>query len=262
MYTYSKCVGCGLVRLADRSTQNGADLYPKGYYSTGAHVRLSRRLLCQAKLRSISRLKPRGRLLDVGCGDGEFLRVASEFGYNVWGTDISDASLELAGSALRNRIRKGAVSECNFLPGSFDIAVLNHVVEHFDSPSKELISIRRLLKDDGILFLCSPNIDSLQLKVCKTKWIPLDPPLHRFLFSPDTATSMLQRSGFRVLPAANPIENSFDFTGDFSTSIARMLTPNGSASALKMLLLPPTVLLKMASARFRGSFTIFGQPRL
>jgi SAM-dependent methyltransferase len=77
--------------------------------------------------------RPPGRLLDVGCGVGLLLQTAREAGWTPVGVDISPWPVEYARSR-KLEAHLGELSEDRFEPESFDVIVLNHVVEHVPDP--------------------------------------------------------------------------------------------------------------------------------
>lgn len=107
---------------------------------------------------------PPGRLLDVGCADGHFLRRARDAGWEVAGLEASEA----AGRAARERhdleVVTALLGEDPLPDASFDLVTMWDVFEHLPDPRGALARIRVLLRPGGTVFLRVPNLPYLRLK--------------------------------------------------------------------------------------------------
>lgn len=103
----------------------------------------------------------KGRLLDVGCGLGYFVKTLSGFPtWEVSGYEISQSAVNFARGRLGLRnIHCGRVEESNLERNSFDIITLWDVIEHIPQPDSLLSHLAALLTKDGTLFLHTPNIE-------------------------------------------------------------------------------------------------------
>ncbi len=123
----------------------------------------------------------RGKLLDVGCGLGYFVKkVSANPGWEVFGYEISQAAVDYARNNLGlKNVFAGRVEESQFAAKSFDIITLWDVLEHIPEPDALLSYLNSLLKDDGILFIHTPNI-SIQLPKARVKKIlrGINPAIH------------------------------------------------------------------------------------
>jgi 2-polyprenyl-3-methyl-5-hydroxy-6-metoxy-1,4-benzoquinol methylase len=147
-----------------------------------------------------------GRLLDVGCGLGFFVKKASSLpDWDAHGCDTSKAAVEFAQRELGlASVRHGPVQECGYPENHFDIVTLWDVLEHVPEPDALLSFLRTPLKDDGILFIHTPNVN---VQLPKARMIRLlrgmDPKLHYLeakhhvnLYSMDTLRRVLLRCGY------------------------------------------------------------------
>lgn len=151
----------------------------------------------EQRISYLKKYKPQGSLLDIGCGNGLFMKTASEAGYNINGIDVSKKAVEFAknefGLDVSNKTVEDLISENK----KFDIITLWHVLEHFWKPVDELKRIRSLLNEGGILFFEVPNWNSIKFKLSKTKWKGGNHPLyHRSFFTSDTLKESLKLAGF------------------------------------------------------------------
>ena len=106
---------------------------------------------------------PRGRVLDLGCGDGDFALRLNELGYEV-----------IAGDIDRNRFKYhkeiefkscDITKEMPFTDNYFDYVLMLEVVEHLRNPYVVISEINRIIKKNGFLILSTPNILSLKSRL-------------------------------------------------------------------------------------------------
>ncbi len=137
-----------------------------------------------------------GRLLDVGCGDGDLLCAAQDRGWNAEGIDLDAAGVEFARGRGLN-VHLGSLLSLGYKAEQFHAIVMNHVVEHLSDPIGVLQECHRILKSGGRLILATPNVGSqFHLKFGKY-WVHLDPPRHLYLFGVNTLTEIVRRSRFQ-----------------------------------------------------------------
>lgn len=145
----------------------------------------------------------RPRLLDLGCGNGAFLSDMRELGWDGVG-------LEPDGEAVRSArriglaVEVGVLTESSFPAESFDAITMNHVIEHLHDPARMLRLCHRVLRPSGLLWIATPNLDSLGLALFGPCWRGLEPPRHLVMFTFDALRAALRRAGFEPAPAALP----------------------------------------------------------
>lgn len=205
-YRVVACEACGL--RYTRPLPSAAEL--QALYQPGYHAKLSTRVLSRdfarvllqrcvmwERRRFIAAL-PRGRVLDVGCGNGTFLAGLQARGWAVQGTDTSPIACEIArGKGIP--VHHGELGGAGFATGSFDVVTLWHVLEHVPEPLAELREIRRILRPEGRLVVEVPDGDSRTLRLTGERWFPLDVPRHLQHFTRDTLGRTLERAGFEVV---------------------------------------------------------------
>lgn len=95
-------------------------------------------------LRRIAKLLPnRARVLDIGCGSGDNLAILHEWGFECWGLDQSHAGVEAVRSRLPIEVRLGSVDRNDLEPGSFDMVLMSHVMEHIPEPVRAAEEVGR-----------------------------------------------------------------------------------------------------------------------
>lgn len=158
------------------------------------------RALLEAEGRHLPRPAPGATLLDVGCGNGEFLNLARNMGWKVEGLDVDSRAVEIARSSGLT-VHHGGIEVLNGQTERFDVITLGHVIEHVHDPVGLLKACHRLLKPDGLLWLETPNVESYGHACYGRHWLSLDPPRHLTLFTWDSICLALNKAGLeRVKP--------------------------------------------------------------
>jgi len=142
----------------------------------------------------------KGKVLDIGCGNGKFLEMIQTHG------DIEPLGIEMEGNAgkrakniLGDLIKIGVLERDDFDKSSIDAITLFHVFEHLTDPKEYLQIIQTILKPGGILYMSFPNIGSIQAKMFKGDWLHLDPPRHLFFFEPNVFITLMESYGFEII---------------------------------------------------------------
>jgi SAM-dependent methyltransferase len=204
-FSYLKCRGCGMVFLSPRpDDQEMLPFYTQEYYGGGDHkfhpgIEVFRSFFARKRVRRVQAfLSAPGNALDIGCGQGTFLQLLREEGWDCQGTELTEESARRA--SLRGiPVSVGEFDPARFPSHSFDLITLWHVLEHLRDPRKTLGSLPGLLKPGGLVAISTPNVDSLQAEVGKGKWFHLDAPRHLYLFSPKTLGRVMESLGFRLV---------------------------------------------------------------
>lgn len=153
-----------------------------------------------------SLLGGKGRLLDIGTGRGELLRVAITQGWEALGVEPSPRFAEYAAKYSGAEIKAAKLEDCNFAAASFDVVILAAVLEHLYNPAEVLTEIARILKPGGVLFLDVPNetglyfrLGNLYQRLSGRNWVvnlaPTFSPYHVFGFSPKSLRAILAKHG-------------------------------------------------------------------
>lgn len=139
-------------------------------------------------------------LLDVGCGNGEFLYRARSAGWRTTGLDLDERAIESARSKGINALH-GGVEILREQEGRFDAITLSHVIEHVHDPKALLEACYRLLKTGGFFLVETPNLDSLGHSKFASCWRGLEPPRHLVMFRRDNLLYLLRSAGFTNIRA-------------------------------------------------------------
>ena len=138
-----------------------------------------------------------GRLLDIGCNEGQGLQIYKQNGFMAEGLELNDRA---ASEARKRGFRVFTDSlETFYSKQLYDVVVLSHVLEHSVNPREMLNHVARILKPDGQVWISCPNIESWQRDVFGRYWINWHVPFHITFFSVATLKCLLNDSGFEVI---------------------------------------------------------------
>ncbi len=141
---------------------------------------------------------PAKRLLEIGCGAGNFLVRAADRGFEVTGLEYSPHAAERARKNLngRGQVLVGEVSSLAGQRDVYDGCVLCDVIEHVRHPDDFVRDILRLLKPGGVLLVVTPSLDSWSARALGSRWMEYKAE-HLYYFSPATITRLLEHKGYR-----------------------------------------------------------------
>lgn len=139
-----------------------------------------------------------GRMLDVGCGGGDYLARQRELGWRVAGVEADPQTAKEVAARLSAPVTPGLMPDVELHDAAFDLVTAWEALEHFDRPIAALKRMRTWLAPDGVLALSVPNIDALAARIFGPDWIALDMPRHVTHWSHDSLSKAVQRAGLRL----------------------------------------------------------------
>jgi len=149
-------------------------------------------LNAKTRLNLIRQYRPSGKLLEVGCARGDFLRVAKDY-FAAAGVEPNE---ELARDAVAFApIHQGLIETCPYSEN--DVAASFHVIEHTDSPRRFLEAMALRIRPGGLIVIETPNIHSVPFRLMKSRWRQFIPE-HYFFFDEKTMRKLLEDAGFKV----------------------------------------------------------------
>jgi SAM-dependent methyltransferase len=236
-FTAVRCARCGTARLTPRPS----DGEMARHYTATTYARaeggddtseLGRRLDAffdrQAERAIAARpanARP-GRLLDVGCGDGRFLKAMQTRGWQVEGLETDPVAAGLARRRTGATVHESYLENTPLSEEAFDMVSLLHVLEHVPDPRATLTKANQLLKPGGTLVIAIPNIQCIEATIFGRNWYPLDLPRHYWGFTPHTLVRLVEECGF---DAPRVHHFPFLFAPQSLRYVARSLRPSHPA---------------------------------
>jgi len=113
----------------------------------------------ESKILELMRSNIKGKkVLDIGCADGTFGAKLTKRGAIVYGVDISPVAVKIA----KEKFEQARVVDLNneklpFAAETFDFVIASEITEHLFNPANLLMEAKRVLKDEGVIILTTPN---------------------------------------------------------------------------------------------------------
>jgi SAM-dependent methyltransferase len=189
-----KCNACGFVFAHRIPTEQELIDYYDGYgrndYLSPVTIKRYNELLD-----AMEPFRETNKLLDVGCGIGYFLEVAKERGWEVHGTEYTDRAIEICeGKGIS--MKQGKLDPSNYEPESFDVITSFEVLEHINNPVEEITNFNTLLRNGGLVYLTTPNFNSLLRHRLKERYDVITYPEHLSYYTPSTLKKLFVKHGF------------------------------------------------------------------
>ncbi len=200
-----QCSSCSFVVTSPRPDQNSiSDFYKSEKYisHSGGRKTLMDKIYIRArsitlkwKHELISQYKQDGKILDYGCGTGEFLQFIQTKNWKVSGVEPSktarDKALEIT--------KTGIFEDLNSTNDKFDAITLWHVLEHIHDLNEKIDELITHLNNDGIIFIAVPNHESGDAKKYGSYWAGYDVPRHLWHFSQSNMKQLLNKHGLAFI---------------------------------------------------------------
>lgn len=216
-----ECKKCGLIYTNPRLTkEREIELFQDSYFNLndeeawGANRLPNYRVL----LNKLAKFHKPGKLLDVGCGFGHFLKFAKAKGWECYGVEPSKAACDYANNNLGFNVIQGELQDDSFSRDFFDAVVLWDVLYLFSDSASELKKINRIMKEGGILgirivtdkgpfvklFTVLSNLHLVKRR--SDAYYPFWNPDWLYNFSIKNLKRLLEISGFNVAHVSNAVQ--------------------------------------------------------
>lgn len=203
-----RCNNCGQF-YADVEAHANQIVYTQNYY-VGYRMleNVGKQRYFKKTVEQITSLIPCGKLLDIGCGTGDFLEQAKGI-FQIYGIETSQWAAKYAVNRLGCQIKTEGLKDSAYPAEYFDVVHCHHVIEHVEDPLTFLMDVRRILKPKGVLVIEIPNEfghainyikNSFRAILFRKGWVPVTPPPeHRFYFSDSTFQSLIVKANFTII---------------------------------------------------------------
>ena len=196
------------------------------------------------------------KVLDVGCGSGEWAIFMKSLGVDVEALDFDPLAVE---AALEKGISAhvGSLEDSAYPDNTFDLINLSHVIEHVPDPEETLRECERILKPHGIVAILTPNSESLGHRIFKENWRGIETPRHLHIMNARNMKDIVTMAG---LDEIKTYFNGFGCTIRESCAMARESSRKRTTWASKLVefcfvrAISALEMVNMAIAPSRGQF--------
>lgn len=208
-YRIARCKRCGLVFSTPIFKAEEIERLYRGSRFTYESVTEDLKKTYGFYLGRIEELVPsKGRLLEVGCGNGFFLEKALEMGYqNVYGVEPSSEAVSEASPFIAKNIINEVFASDYYEESYFDVICFFQTLDHIIDPNDFLSGCRYCLKEGGIILCITHNIDSFFSKLLRQK-CPMIDIEHIYLFNKTTLGKIFLKNGFSIVEVFD-VANTF-----------------------------------------------------
>lgn len=144
-----------------------------------------------------------GRLLDIGTGTGYFANAMQLRGWTVEAVEKNAQARTFAREHFGLEVKEEAALK-DFVPGTFDVITLWHVMEHLEHLNEIWARLHELLTEKGVLVVAVPNCSSYDAEKYGEQWAAYDVPRHLWHFTPATIQQFASHHGF-VMASRHPM---------------------------------------------------------
>ena len=135
-------------------------------------------------------------LIDLGCSNGLFLECAKKRGWNVYGTEYAQESIDYCAKKGIKVFKSDQLPE-EFFKMQFDVVTSFEVIEHINTPNPEMEFVKKILRKGGGFYVTTPNFNSFSRFLLKEKWNVIEYPEHLTYFTAKTLDKLMRRHGFK-----------------------------------------------------------------
>jgi 2-polyprenyl-3-methyl-5-hydroxy-6-metoxy-1,4-benzoquinol methylase len=134
------------------------------------------------------------KILDIGCGTGEFLAKCKQKGFSITGVEPSDVARANAEKETEQHI----YSSLENVQGTFDCITLWHVLEHVHDLNHYVTELKNKLSKNGTIFIAVPNHECRDAQFYKEQWAGYDVPRHLWHFNRKSMTTLINNHSLRL----------------------------------------------------------------
>jgi len=195
-----RCNICGLVRSDPRiDTAKIEELYRGSHFIYADETRNLSRTYGHYLSRVNRHVSTKGRLLDIGCGNGFFLEEARRQGYQeVFGVEPSPEAAAQAPEAIRQHITVSMFRPDLFPEQFFDVICFFQTLDHLEDPARVIADCFSLLKPGGVVFAINHNVRSISARALG-EHSPIIDVGHTYLYDKKTIKKLFEKNHFTAL---------------------------------------------------------------
>ncbi len=199
-YRMVSCIQCGLLRSDPVLEEHELKaLYEKSIVTYESDYPGLIRTYTDAVREALTIRPLSTTILEIGCGDGFFLKEAMKMGFTeIKGVEPSFQAIKRADMAVRESIVQGLYKKDMFAPDTFDLACLFQVIDHLPDPNESLSALFSHLKPQGLILTISHDMGAMTNRILKDRSPVIDIE-HTYLFDKKTLSTLLKKHGFETV---------------------------------------------------------------
>ncbi len=207
-FDFVRCKKCGLIYTNPRLAEEKVEKFYKGQKSIDiwADVLTSPlqmeydRKKFDLRLQWLEKYTDKGKILDIGCSVGHFLKIAKDRGWDSYGLELNERAVKYAKEKFGiTKIKKEILEKAGYPKNYFSAAGLWGVLEHILHPDRVLKELHKVLKPGGVVVISIPNAGSLAARILRERTSCFNGMVHLWFFNPKTIKHLLEKNGYKII---------------------------------------------------------------
>ena len=196
-YAMLQCSTCRVIFLNVPAGNDAVtELYDRYYERARFEIPAAAAASLERLVKSTEPFRKTNRWLDVGYGEGGLLGIAQHHAWNCYGKEVSPQALgygQEQGWTVTN-----VEDDPRFPDAGFDVVTMIEFLEHVPAPDLFLHAAARWLRPGGLLYITTPNAESLNRRLLGLQWSVFSPPEHVTIWTARGLRLAMTNAGFRV----------------------------------------------------------------
>lgn len=207
-FDFVRCKKCGLIYTNPRLAEEKVEKFYKGQKSidiwtdvltSPLQMEYDRKKF-DLRLQWIEKYVSRGKILDIGCSVGLFLKIARDRGWEPYGLELNTRAVKYAKDKFKlKNIKQVILEKAKFPENYFNAAGLWGVLEHILHPDRVLKELYKVLKPGGVVVISIPNAGSLAARILRERTSCFNGMVHLWFFNPKTMKYFLEKLGYKII---------------------------------------------------------------
>jgi len=201
LFNIARCKDCGNVFLLNKE-KNLYEGYIGAYNKKATIHKNSILYYIWCKLTGnyvINLWKKKGKILDVGCGGGQYIETFKQLGLDAYGTEVDRNSFEIC-KKMGLKVFYGEIKDIKskLKKMSFDHIFVSQVLEHIENPKDFIKNLKHISKEGTSIYISVPNYNSIWRKMFGDYWSGWHFPYHLTFFNIKRLKNILQNEGLKI----------------------------------------------------------------
>lgn len=196
-----KCTDCKLIQMDNLAAK--FDIGHYDYYKNRINMTqedLYNPITTKRYINLLNRLesyRKNNTILDIGCGEGQFLSVAKRLNWQIRGVEIAPYAAQIC-RKFNIEVDCRNLLELDLPADYYDIVVMFEVLEHLTKPKEYLLKINSILRKGGILIVTTPNYNCITRRIMQNDWSLIHKE-HLFYYTPHSIKKLIKGNNFKII---------------------------------------------------------------